>query len=253
MTGRAAIDRLRREAMETRLRESLRRELEAAPKPTPRDRLWKGLNSPLALFLMSSVVVTAVAGLYSQSQSDARALETRRVALFKLVTEFQYRVSRLERDEDELLGLGPADGKRMAALGADALAVVTGEAANAASAPDYRNVYLGAIADELDLTAGLPGNHELAPEIEGLAQDPCETAENLHGALNILRRWSELRDPLIADGKLPKLPRHVLPKRDQQALVMPDHDRLRAEDGDAAARAGRATLAALHPACDDAG
>jgi hypothetical protein len=221
-----------------------------APAKVRGDRWWAIFNSPIVLFLLSSVVLTGISQRYAQSQADAAERTERRASFFKLFTELEYRVSRLEIDDDLLADLGPGDEAEIRKIGNHATQIITGAAPDGQSAPDYRNVYLGAILNQVELAAGLPANRELEPVAEALIVDDCQTAIVLHGELNVLRRWIELRHPLVDDGKLPKIPAQALSLRDQASLVMPDFDKLRS-DPDPRWRQARDRLEAARPRCED--
>ena len=212
---------------------------------------WKILNSPFFLFLCSSVVIAMVSSYYSRHQANISAVEARRVQLSKFIVEFQYRVTRLERDEYDLVSLDDGDEKKLKAIGDDITGVIQGSAPHATSDPAFRDIYLGVIADQLDLTAGLPGNHELAPDIEMLAVDPCEAARDLHSELNIFREWARVRSDQIDTGFLPKLPREILPQAVQDKLVLPAKEKLSKGANDDPAFGRSATiLAALAQNCE---
>jgi hypothetical protein len=247
----AAIERRREEIASIRARREQEAKAAALVAKSRGERWWTLLNSPLTLFLLSSVVLTGVSQLYARSQAEATERAERRASFFRLFTELEYRIARLEIDDDLLSDLGPGAESEMRRIGDHAQKIVTGAAADGQSAPEYRNVYLGAIVNQVELAAGLPANRELAPEVEDLIIDPCETAVVLHEELNVFRRWIELRHPLVDSGKLPKIPTHVLSDADQASLVMPDFDMLRGADG-ATAHQRHAVLEKMRPGCEDA-
>lgn len=222
---------------------------DAAARRSARADLWKIVNAPFFLFLCSSVAVAVIGNLYSQMIADRTAIEARRDPLFKQLIEFEYRITRLERDEYDLLDLTADDAPRMAEIGRDIIGVVRGDGEAATSTPEFKSVYLGVIADQIDLTAGLPGNHQLSPRIEALSVDACEAARDLHGTLNYFRAWLRLRRDGVDLGYLPKLPRTVLPPDQQQALVMPSDDALGKADTDPAFARNSAMLRDLTGKC----
>lgn len=220
-------------------------------QPSVPANLWKIVNAPFFLFLCSSVAVALIGNLYGQMLADRSALEARREPLFKQLIEFEYRITRLERDEYDLLDLTPSDAARLGEIGKDVIGVVRGDGDAATATPEFKSVYLGVIADQLDLTAGLPGNHELSPRIEALSVDPCEAARDLHDALNYFRRWVKLRRDGVDLGYLPKLPRTVLPNAQQRALKMPSDMMLTAADTDPQFVKSRPILRGLTGRCQE--
>jgi hypothetical protein len=222
-----------------------------AEPPRLGKRLWTALNSPFALLLISSVVLAGISQHFARTQAEASERAERRASFFKLFSELEYRMTRLQMDEDGLSTLDPDDAATMRRLGMHARAVITGMASDGQSAPEYQKMYLGAIVNQVELTAGLPANRELEPVFDELAIDDCETAVALHGELNVLRKWITLREPLVDAGKLPKLPTEVLPRSDQASLVMPDQDALRGEDA-ARWRSTGTRLESLRAQCEDA-
>ena len=225
---------------------------DAAPPPRSVGAdLWKIVNAPFFLFLCSSVAVAVIGHMYSQMIADRTAIEARREPLFKQLIEFEYRITRLERDEYDLLDLTTKDAPRLGEIGKDIIGVVRGDGEAATATPEFKNVYLGVIADQLDLTAGLPGNHELSPRIEALSVDPCEAARDLHRNLTYFREWVRLRRNGVDLGYLPKLPRTVLPQSQQDALKMPSDAALLKADSELAFARSQIVLNDLTERCQE--
>lgn len=66
-------------------------------RPPTRDTLWKWLNSPFLLFLLSSVVLTTVTRIYTDRQAKAQAAIANRADVGKLLLELEYRITRLRQ------------------------------------------------------------------------------------------------------------------------------------------------------------
>jgi hypothetical protein len=63
----------------------------AAPRPPYGSRVWTLLNSPLGLFILSSVLVSGVARVYADRQHRLERERAREQDITKLATEVDYR------------------------------------------------------------------------------------------------------------------------------------------------------------------
>lgn len=97
------------ELLERDIRRDLAGRAEAKVPEKPGARAWKLLNSPLGLLLLSSVVLTGISQYFARTQAEATQRAERRADFFKLFTELEYRLNRLENDQDQLNGLTSAD------------------------------------------------------------------------------------------------------------------------------------------------
>lgn len=100
---RALTDQdVQRIAAEERLRTRLRSEFDLKPKQESRSSWWAFLNSPFGLFLLSSVVLAGLTGLYTQIQYYSRQLEVRNQEILKITTELKYRLEQVKHFSAEM-------------------------------------------------------------------------------------------------------------------------------------------------------
>jgi hypothetical protein len=101
-------DEIQRIAEEERLRFRLRSELDSSPKEK-QSKLWTLLNSPFCLFLLGSVLLAGLTGLFAQIQSHARQREARNQDIIKITTELKYRIIWLQHFSKEMKGADSAN------------------------------------------------------------------------------------------------------------------------------------------------
>jgi hypothetical protein len=99
-------DEIHRIAEEERLRFRLRSELDQSPKEK-QSKLLTFLNSPFGLFLLTSVLLAGLTGLFAQIQSHARQIEGRNQDIIKITTELKYRISWLQHFSEEMKEAAP--------------------------------------------------------------------------------------------------------------------------------------------------
>lgn len=94
---------------EERLRNRLRAEFISHPKEKSRSGWWEFLNSSFGLFLLSSVVLGGITGLYAQAQYHSRQLEARNQEILKIASELEYRLEMIEDYSEEMKKAQPGN------------------------------------------------------------------------------------------------------------------------------------------------
>jgi hypothetical protein len=95
-------------AEEERLRFRLKSELDPSPKER-QSKLWTFLNSPFGLFLLTSILLAGLTGLFTQIQSHARQIESRNQDIIKITTELKYRLITLHHLSKEMQKAAPGN------------------------------------------------------------------------------------------------------------------------------------------------
>lgn len=165
--------------------------------------LWKALNSPFVLFLMSSVAVTGITKFYTDRQATIAARQETRAQLAKLLLELQYRISRsthaaktLETFLGQLSDSAQySDGLFQSWMKATVAPIRAAEGYQPAS-PEFARVHTAALLQQIDLRSGdlraelLPANGGESP-LEAaleLGDEQVSALGNLTDAKRITRR-----------------------------------------------------------------
>ena len=181
--------------------------------------VWKGLNSPFVLFLLSSVVVTGLTRFYTDRQAAIAAHQETRAQLAKLLLELQYRVSRsyraartLESFLNQMSQPGQYDDRLFQTWMRAAVSPIIASNDYQPASPEFARVHIAALLQQIDLRSGdlraeqYPANgDESAVEAAlALGDEQISALGNLPDAKRIIRRsLSRLRvlDEYLKDRK----------------------------------------------------
>jgi hypothetical protein len=103
------VEQVRQITAEEQLRTRLRAEFDPKAKREHRSGWWEFLNSSFGLFLLSSVVLAGLTGLYSQAQYHSHQLELRNQEILKVTSELQYRLHQIRRYSEQMSKAAPGN------------------------------------------------------------------------------------------------------------------------------------------------
>lgn len=123
--------------------------------------IWKGLNSPIVLFLLSSVVLTTVTQIYSDRQAAAQAAASNRAEVGRLLLELEFRVTRLRQAGLFLRALlegdmGPAADAVEPMRGSmiKIISTTNGTTGYSPTATEFKDTHLISLMQQIDLKSG---------------------------------------------------------------------------------------------------
>src|SRR5215210_5887334 len=124
---------------EEKFRHRLRIELEKGEEKKIEPKFWTFLNSPFGLFLLSSVLLTGFARLYTDYKGAVEQAQVRRSEILKLATEFDYRLTQTEYLARELRKANLTTGTRQA-YGIYIWRILVGDVMFQPSLPEFKSV-----------------------------------------------------------------------------------------------------------------
>ena len=201
-------------------------------------RLWAVLNSPLALLLMSGMLLGGGAKIYADRQSALAELDTRRAAYVEMLAEYQRRVSLLSHEDARLEPfIGTADemlagrvrplveSKRCQfetlskAVGEKQEDILLGRGSYKPTAPIFSELDILTLAARMEQTAGVPdiqlGGLRL---IRTLDAPPEILWIMVRSYLPMLKQFGVSRHMLNVNGELPLIRGQQLTDRQERVL-----------------------------------
>jgi len=205
-----------------------------------RPRWWTALNSPLALLLISGVVIGGAVKWYDSHQNAVEDQTARRSKLAHLLTEYQHRISTLGSLNSRLDLPSPtsaATQKKLDPCSAEYRAferlsgdigrqewnVIRGQGIYVPTAPQFKGVNIQAIAAEIEDTAGIPDVQLGSIRMLGLLNaDPDIIWVFVAGHLPEMEKFGITRHLLYVSGEIPLLRGNSLTVRQQRMLGFPE-------------------------------
>lgn len=142
-------EEIKRIVYEEKLRIRIRSELEPNEKGK-KLKIWKFLNSPFGLLLLSTIFISGVGKLYTDFQQKMRDNLRNNQEMFKLATEYSYR---LEKIKHHFYALENGNLAKVEAQSHSIFIwrIVTGDKAYSPSLPGFLNLKMFGIINQLRL------------------------------------------------------------------------------------------------------
>lgn len=141
-------------AAEESFRQQIRKELEGSDKKE--NKIWKALNSPLSLLIFSSVIIGGFGKLLSYEIESQKEREAQRKEIRKYLSEFEYRLLRLNQFS-ALLDTASTDGSKGYFL-TGFEAVLNGDSVwYTPLDPDFKKLPLATLVEWFDINRIEPG------------------------------------------------------------------------------------------------
>lgn len=161
--------------------------------------VWRVLNSPIAITLVSGLLIASITREYSARDAAQRDLEARRNKLAVALTEFQQRMAYIQAADR--LWKGRCDYPKASEKEWEA---ITATGSYVPTSPAYRNIHLNVVINEVEASAGIPDvrfGSELS--MGTFSIQPPRTAWWVRGQLPWLNQYGQSRSFLLATGSLP--------------------------------------------------